>query len=158
MSLRSPISRSAQGPHPSASAARRLSIGSSREEHELSAGPVRRVAYIVDGISVPDERGFDLVSFAETQSRIRGQHLPVRGEHPCPAKGHQGAANVPHLNPTLDRAHAVNLRTRCPTRWLCLIIRSVGSIEPTDTCPYVSPDSERPVPREVSEELGVPAV
>lgn len=50
--------------------AARRSAGATREEHQLSAGPIGRVAYVVHGVAVRDQRRLDLVSLPKAQGRV----------------------------------------------------------------------------------------
>jgi hypothetical protein len=62
--------------------------GPACDEDEFSTRPIRGIADIGGDIALFEERGLDLIARAETQRRLRRQHLSI-GEHECPPESHQ---------------------------------------------------------------------
>lgn len=78
-------------------------------EHELPAGAVGRVPYVLQRVAVVREVRHDLLALAEPQGRFRGEHLPVRREHVRRAERDQRAFHRGHFVPALYRADAGHL-------------------------------------------------
>ena len=73
------------------------------DEDELETWPVRRIADLLDLEPSRTQRGFDLITVAEPQCRVRGDDGTVGLEHEGPPEAHEVTGDVDQIAPALDR-------------------------------------------------------
>lgn len=67
-------------------------LRSARDEDEFSTRPIRGIADIIDHITLFEKHARDLIARAETQRRVRRQHLCI-WEQERPPEAHQRQAD-----------------------------------------------------------------
>ena len=85
------------------------SAGARGEEDELATGPVRGVSNVLEDVPERAQLGFEFVSFAEPQRRVRREHVAVGAEHEGRPEAHEREGDFGQLHPGLDRPDAFDV-------------------------------------------------